>query len=913
MIATEPKPKWLKQPGAEPLPGYRLLEPLGRGGFGEVWKCEAPGGVLKAIKFVQGNGQANNKNSANLEFQAIQWVKAVRHPFVLSIDRVEILGSEMILVMELADRNLADRFAECREAGKAGIDRDELLAYLCEAAEALDLINFQHGLQHLDIKPANLFIVAGHVKVADFGLVNKVAEGEAGAASKLGGLTPLYVAPELLEGRMSRHSDQYSLAIVYHELLTGTFPFDGDTPAKVMMAHLGGTADLAALPEADRPWVARALAKDPDQRFSSCLHFLQALVSGVEAPSVSVPARASSFRLKAASLTPPAPGLAPRPGSNPANSPQSTVGQQDETRQSTLTPGPDADASEEVEAFEQVSAPGLRSGGAAPPRSLEFGEHLGSDVYGETFKARTADGRWLLARVLPDLVGPHPLDGALLARLSSLRHPALPPLEVVLNEDGRRVFLTDLLGPTLQDRFRECVEDGLVGIHRVELLGHLGEAAAALQAMNRQHRLCHLGLSPRALVLTDDGVQLADFGLAQLLWLPRRDTTGHVARRYAAPELLQGAAPSAACDVYSLALIYAEMLTGIHPWPKRMRSRAGASPAKPDLDWLPAPDRAAIARALDADPRKRFADCEELLDALSCASRPASQTELPAVVPVANLCGAESLAAPPSIEQVVTQIVLAETSADSLATTDRLTYLRRKSRGLEARFPVSVTPSMIHLQLAFFCEQWRAKIVSRNDQQFVLRLRGPQSTWQWCVGSDVGLEIRLNLQPLVGTRGFSSEAVVTVQPFGGLKHSSARNLDEVGPQLLRSLRDSLLTTPDHRCEIRWPCSRDLDVYPVLDEGTGTVGEPLEAKGLDVSFSGLAFLMPRCPTANLAYVDIKTVPEQESLAVLVRIVHVNPISEGGFKVGAAFGLAPASTPAAASAGRVTAVKNAVSPQ
>src|SRR5260370_34329632 len=97
-----------KKADLEPIPGHRLIEPLSSGGFGEVWKWEAPGGLTKAIKFVAATGDSLPDGSCHSreELRAIQHIKDIRHPFLLSMERVEVVGEDLVIVMELAGKSL---------------------------------------------------------------------------------------------------------------------------------------------------------------------------------------------------------------------------------------------------------------------------------------------------------------------------------------------------------------------------------------------------------------------------------------------------------------------------------------------------------------------------------------------------------------------------------------------------------------------------------------------------------------------------------------------------------------------------------------------------------------------------------------------------------------------------------------
>lgn len=271
--------------GREVVPGYVLAGRIGKGRTCEVWAAEGPGGFEAALRFIPlpaGPGEA--------ESRALEILRGVHHPNVVSTFGSFLPEGWLVLAMERADGTLLDRL-RVDDAASPGIERGQLIDWLIGAARGIDYLNLgDHagggrgglGIQHGGIRPGNIHFVGGGVKVADPWAPQWLEE----AISRYLGrsLDPEYAAPELFLGLATRRSDQYSLAVTYCKLRGGRLPFSGSAD-DLAAGHLSLAPDLTMIAEEERPAVARALAKDPEERWESCGAFLDALRSAVMAPA----------------------------------------------------------------------------------------------------------------------------------------------------------------------------------------------------------------------------------------------------------------------------------------------------------------------------------------------------------------------------------------------------------------------------------------------------------------------------------------------------------------------------------------------------------------------------------------------------------------------------------------------------
>lgn len=255
---------------------YRVLARLGQGGMGTVYLAEDP--LLRrrvAIKLV-----AMNFNQAQQPrfLREARLLAQLHHPHIVTLYEIDHTGEAWYLVMECLACSVQDVLSERRLTWR------EATQYLIDAARGLQAAHTQ-GILHRDLKPSNILLTSDQrAKLADFGLAKELHDGETPLTVQghvLG--TPRYMSPEQCRSEpLHPTSDLYSLGATYFTFLTGQVPFaHANDPLQIMFAHCDMTLPLLPLEQAKVPegcirLVERAMAKTPDQRYSSCAELLQA-------------------------------------------------------------------------------------------------------------------------------------------------------------------------------------------------------------------------------------------------------------------------------------------------------------------------------------------------------------------------------------------------------------------------------------------------------------------------------------------------------------------------------------------------------------------------------------------------------------------------------------------------------------
>ncbi len=259
------------------LGAYRIMERIGRGGMATVFRAYHPAlDRFVAIKVLP-DFFAEEPDYRERFQQEARSVARLKHPNILEIFDYGYDDGTAYLVLELVEGGtLADRVGKPMELR-------EVVRVLEPIGSAIDHAH-AHGILHRDIKPSNILLQQDSTPVlADFGLAKMTGAAHRLTSSGTVMGTPEYMSPEqAADEPVGPASDQYSLAVVAYEMLTGRVPFLGDTPAAVLLSHVTKAMPAARelrgeLSAHVEDVLRRALAKRPEERYTSAAAFVAAL------------------------------------------------------------------------------------------------------------------------------------------------------------------------------------------------------------------------------------------------------------------------------------------------------------------------------------------------------------------------------------------------------------------------------------------------------------------------------------------------------------------------------------------------------------------------------------------------------------------------------------------------------------
>ncbi len=544
---------------------YRVIRPLGKGGFATVYEVEhlrLPGRRF-ACKVMKAGLAADPQ--VRIRFQReFSLTTQLVHPNIVVVRDFDVTGGILYYTMDLCP---GEPLASVLKS-----ERQLPIERACRiVVKVLDALQIAHDFDivHRDIKPANIFVSAEDgedaVKVLDFGIA-KVLQGDPQAQhltaeqQVLG--TPMYMSPEQADAKtVDARSDLYSVGVLLFRLIAGQAPFSADNAIGYLVAHImkkpPRLADLADVPDALDAIVAKALAKQPDERFPSAAAFADALRAfcgeGVEL---------------GASLSP-----------------------------HSIEPGTDFDRYRVVRA-------------------------LGKGLVGFSYAVEHSGlGQSFRLEVLPKLtaeLGRHFSEHG--RSLAAFSHPRVLALRDLGTAHGLPYIVTD---PPPATCLADLLAQGRLPVPRA--LRVVRELCEALEAAHA--RGVHHGAIRPETVFVDERQQVVLGGTGYRDLLPKMPSDATVAQyppHYSSPEDILRGERSRAADIYAVGALAFHMLAGRPPY----ADCSGALLAKMHIegpvpffpeeisDALPEHQREAVRQALNKDPGARFASCSALIEAL---------------------------------------------------------------------------------------------------------------------------------------------------------------------------------------------------------------------------------------------------------------------------------------------------------
>jgi serine/threonine protein kinase len=261
---------------------YKIVRELGRGAMGVVYHAIDPNigrpVAIKTINLATVLKPDEQERMRERLFREARSAGILSHPGIVTIYDVEQQGDLAYIAMEYVDGPTLDQLLSQPEA----MPPDRMFSILAQTAVALDYAHGK-GIVHRDIKPANIMIASnGTAKITDFGIAKITASEQFTMTGSIVG-TPHYMSPEQVQGQaVDGRSDQFSLAVIAFEMLTGEKPYTGEHLTTVVYKIVAEEPPSphrinSSLGSGIETVLKKGLAKKPDGRYASCTEFTGAL------------------------------------------------------------------------------------------------------------------------------------------------------------------------------------------------------------------------------------------------------------------------------------------------------------------------------------------------------------------------------------------------------------------------------------------------------------------------------------------------------------------------------------------------------------------------------------------------------------------------------------------------------------